>query len=313
MAFVKLDCGILDSTLWVDREARELFVTALLMAEPMEIRMDVESINVSEISPAGFIVPAGWYGFVPAAGPGIIRRAGIDRETGMKALERLCAEDDESRTPDFEGRRMARVDGGFIILNYDKYRQKDYTAAERMSRYRDRKKHEKQEALRVTLRNQTVTDRNVTEEEAEVEAEVEAKVKEKKESKSEKLNISSKAKPGSQDELNAYFAEVGLTHSDADYAWNHWESKGWKNGRDTIKDWKAAVRSWKAAGYYPSQKDGFTPKAAPKPKPKPNLPDGWQEIASDYFERPIECEFDDLSADDQFALQNHIRYMEEAA
>jgi hypothetical protein len=141
------------------------------------------------------------------------------------------------------------------------------------------------------------------------------KEEDKEEDKDKKVisDKPSKAKPGSQDELNAYFAEVGLTQSDADYAWNHWESKGWKNGRDTIKDWKAAVRSWKAAGYWPSQKDGFTPKAAPKPKPKPNLPDGWQEIASDYFERSIECDFDDLSGDDQFALQNHIRYMEEAS
>lgn len=35
---------------------------------------------------------------------------------------------------------MVRVDGGYIILNYDKYRQRDYTAKERMRRYRENKK-----------------------------------------------------------------------------------------------------------------------------------------------------------------------------
>lgn len=329
MAFVKLDCGILDSTLWVDREARELFVTALLMAEPMEIRMDVESINVSEISPAGFIVPAGWYGFVPAAGPGIIRRAGIDRETGMKALERLCAEDDESRTPDFEGRRMARVDGGFIILNYDKYRQKDYTAAERMSRYRDRKKHEKQEALRVTLRNQTVTDRNVTEEEAEVEAEVEAKVKEKRRDKKigSLLSIDSEILSAEGRYLEALAARTTHTPEEIteivkttlrispecfDTYLKSRAAEGWRTKQNTpVGEYTWMADLEKFASYYDRIAGVSKPK--PKPKPKPNLPDGWQEIASDYFERPIECEFDDLSADDQFALQNHIRYMEEAA
>jgi hypothetical protein len=76
MSFVKLDCGILDSTLWVDRAAREIFVTALLMADPHEVRDPMEQINVRDLTTTGFVVPVGWYGFVHAAGPGIVRRAG---------------------------------------------------------------------------------------------------------------------------------------------------------------------------------------------------------------------------------------------
>lgn len=139
MAFVKLDCGILDSTLWVDREARELFVTALLMAEPFELREKASQISIKSLDETGFIVPVGWYGRVEAAGIGIVRRAGMEVEAGLAALERLGNPEMESRTPDFGGRRMVRVAGGFIILNFSKYREKDHTAAERSKRYRDKK------------------------------------------------------------------------------------------------------------------------------------------------------------------------------
>ncbi len=139
MAFVKLDCGMLDSTLWVDREARELFLTALLMAEPRELRAPMPGIQTRDLKPLGFTVPAGWYGFVEAAGVGIGRRAGVDHETTLAALERLAAPDTESRSDEFEGRRLVRVDGGHVILNYMRYREKDFTAAERSRRYRDRK------------------------------------------------------------------------------------------------------------------------------------------------------------------------------
>ena len=171
MAFVKLDCGILDSTLWVDREARELFITALLMAVPREIGEETPTLNVRDTERGPVTVPPGWYGFIPAAGPGIVRRAGLERESGMAALERLCEVDDESRTPDFDGRRMVRVDGGYILLNYNKYRQKDHTAAERSARYREKQKAVTQQSASVTSR---VTNRSVTQ--AEAEAEVKAEI-----------------------------------------------------------------------------------------------------------------------------------------
>jgi hypothetical protein len=44
----------------------------------------------------------------------------------------------ESRTPDFDGRRLVRVDGGYVALNFAKYREKDHTAAERSKRYREK-------------------------------------------------------------------------------------------------------------------------------------------------------------------------------
>jgi hypothetical protein len=173
MSFVKLDCGILDSTLWVDREAREVFVTALLMAEPRELKDKEPVIKVDSNETEGFEIPEGWYGFVPAAGPGIVRRSGLDRDTGMVALRRLCSPDSESRTPDFDGRRMARVDGGYIIINYDKYRTKDHTSAERSKRYRE---NLRKKSVTTVTRDERVTDRSVTQAEAEAEVEVDSDV-----------------------------------------------------------------------------------------------------------------------------------------
>lgn len=139
MSFVKLDCGLLDSTLWIDREARELFITSLLMAEPVELKTPEPQIAVKTLEQTGFVVPVGWYGLVQAAGSGIVRRAFMDMETGMAALERLGNPDAGSRTPDFEGRRLVRVAGGYIVLNFTKYREKDHTAGERSRRYREKK------------------------------------------------------------------------------------------------------------------------------------------------------------------------------
>lgn len=139
MPFVKLDTGILDSTLWVERECREVFITALLLAEPIELASPVEQIAVRTLEKTGFVVPPGWYGFIRAAGVGILRRALVDIEQGMCALEKLGALDPESRSPDFGGRRLVRVDGGYLVLNYMKYRDRDYSAAERQHRLRLRR------------------------------------------------------------------------------------------------------------------------------------------------------------------------------
>ena len=140
MAFVKLDCGILNSTLWVEREQRDIFITALLMAAPIELKEPMEQYEVDAIRTTGFVVPPGWYGFVEAAGPGIVRRALADMKQGMEALRKLGGPDEESRSSEFDGRRLVRVDGGYVVLNFFKYRDKDNSAAVRSARYRERKR-----------------------------------------------------------------------------------------------------------------------------------------------------------------------------
>jgi hypothetical protein len=140
MAFVKLDCGILNSTLWFERDARTVFITALLMAEPFELREPQPQISVNSLEHTGWIVPPGWYGFVPAAGVGIIHRSGVDELAGREALELLGSPEASSRSSEFDGRRLVRIDGGYIVLNFIKYRERDATTAERSRRWRERKR-----------------------------------------------------------------------------------------------------------------------------------------------------------------------------
>lgn len=115
MPFVKLDCGILDSSLWSEAaDTRVAFLTLLAMARPD--------------------------GLVEATAPGIARRAQLPLEAVRRALRKLEAPDPDSRSTAAEGRRIQRVDGGFLLINYAKYRAKDHTAAARKQRERDRRR-----------------------------------------------------------------------------------------------------------------------------------------------------------------------------
>ncbi len=68
----------------------------------------------------------------------------------------------------------------------------------------------------------------------------------------------------------------GISQTDAD--WFYWKGKGngWTNGGEPIRDWKATLRSWKRAGYLPSQKKKVTQGFFPK-KPAP-IGDAYQPL-----------------------------------
>jgi hypothetical protein len=82
------------------------------------------------------------HGSVQSSIPGLAKDSGVSIEECLKALEHLSSPDKWSRTKDSEGRRISEMDGGWLILNYCKYRaQKDMehereTARERMRRLR---------------------------------------------------------------------------------------------------------------------------------------------------------------------------------
>jgi hypothetical protein len=156
MSFVKIDTNILYSSLWVERELRSVFITALVMAVPSELREPMPQIAVQTLDDTGFVVSPGWYGFGAAAGSAILLRDGSFNAEGWRALERLCAPDPDSRSQEYEGRRMARINGGYLVLNYMRYRDFDHSAADRMRRMRHRRKTEG-----VTPNGDTVTP-NVT-------------------------------------------------------------------------------------------------------------------------------------------------------
>lgn len=60
---------------------------------------------------------------VHASESGIAHAARVDIETAKRALVTFETADADSRTPDNEGKRVEKVEGGYLVLNYRNYRQ----------------------------------------------------------------------------------------------------------------------------------------------------------------------------------------------
>ena len=73
----------------------------------------------------------------------LARIANVTLQHVTDAIERFSSPDQNSRTPDNEGRRIAKCDGGWIVLNHGKYRANDAIlrekTRERVRRFREKK------------------------------------------------------------------------------------------------------------------------------------------------------------------------------
>jgi len=108
MGYTKLDAGITDSTIWQAPDTtRIVWITLLAMADQN--------------------------GYIGASMPGLAGRARVSQEACIAALDTFMAPDEWSRTQDFEGRRLAEAEGGWVLLNHAKYR-----AAEDAEKRRER-------------------------------------------------------------------------------------------------------------------------------------------------------------------------------
>ncbi|MFA6271199.1 MAG: hypothetical protein WC657_08420 [Candidatus Paceibacterota bacterium] len=117
MAFSKLDSGIVDSSLWAEPLAtRVVFVTMLAKKN--------------------------YKGEVLTARSGLLRAANVPEPDFDEAIKCLESPDKDSRSDEFEGRRIEKIPGGWRVLNHYKYR--DYTYSETPSAIRQRKHREKE-------------------------------------------------------------------------------------------------------------------------------------------------------------------------
>lgn len=119
MGYVKLFESILESTVWQeDLHVKIVWITILAMKDRD--------------------------GVVAASVPGLARRAGVNVQQCEDALNKFLAPDKYSRTKEHEGRRIEAIDGGWYVLNHDKYRDlldaddQREKAAERQRRKRER-------------------------------------------------------------------------------------------------------------------------------------------------------------------------------
>ncbi len=120
--YAKLFSQILESTLWTTEslETKILWITMLAKA-------DQEGIVGSTI-------------------PGLAHLAGISVEDCKAGIGKFLSPDEYSRTQESEGRRIEAIDGGWLLLNYTKYREiaskshQREMARERVARHRANKK-----------------------------------------------------------------------------------------------------------------------------------------------------------------------------
>lgn len=76
-------------------------------------------------------------GFVEASVPGLARVANLSMDEVSRSLEILESPDPHSKNPDMEGRRIVKVKGGWMVLNYEDYRNRrsDEERREYMRKY----------------------------------------------------------------------------------------------------------------------------------------------------------------------------------
>lgn len=155
IGYTKLFSSIVTSTIWVESDrTRIVWITMLAMADRN--------------------------GEIQASIPGLARLAGVPIPDCEEALAKFIAPDPYSRTPDDEGRRIEKIEGGWALLNHAKYREmasRDDSKAANTERQRRHREKEKRNSA-VTPCNATVTPSNVkvthTLHIAEAEAEAEA-------------------------------------------------------------------------------------------------------------------------------------------
>lgn len=142
MPFTKLDSGIVDSSLWAapDHIVR-VWITILAKKD---------HDGMVRIAPSALQRVSNIY----------------DDSDGIKfreAINVLESPDPESRTMEFDGRRIEKVEGGWVVLNHEKYRLHDNIIREQ-NRERVRKFREKQRLMckKTNNSNAPVTLCNVT-------------------------------------------------------------------------------------------------------------------------------------------------------
>jgi len=121
------------------------------------------------------------HGYVGASVPGLAARARVPVPAVRAALEKFLAPDPDSRSKEFEGRRIEVSDRGWTLLNYARFRD---MRDEEAKREHDRERQRKHRSVTVGhaghASSQTIAQAEADPQaQAEVQAEVQAEKKER--------------------------------------------------------------------------------------------------------------------------------------
>lgn len=255
MSYTKLFSSIVTSTIWTeDDKTRIVWITILAIADKN--------------------------GEVQASIPGLARLAAVSVEACETAIDKFLSPDKYSRTPDDEGRRIEKIEGGWAILNHLKYREmasredSKSAGAKRQKRYLDQKLRNAEQASQsatnrhntVTTPSQTVTapsqnvknDATLTDDWDIAEADTDTDTKEEEEEEEERRHQLDfqKAKPDSQ-HRRATMEQVykmgrgqlpPIPDECCEKFYDRMEADGWINIRGfPLNDWRARFREWATA------------------------------------------------------------------
>lgn len=210
--FTKLFSSITDSSIWAaDDHTRLAWVTMLAMADRR--------------------------GRVWASIPGLANRARIPLDAAERALAVFTSPDPYSRTADHDGRRIEKIDGGWRLLNYQKYRD---TRDEEEVRIQAAERKRKQRSH--TMSQNVTRCHDNAEAEAEAEADIEIDITRACEPKLEKAK---RFVPPELDEVKLAADKIGLPHDQVEVFHAFYSSKGWKVGSSPMKSWPHALTGWK--------------------------------------------------------------------
>ena len=222
--YTKLFSSITDSSVWQEEDhVRLLWITMLAMADAR--------------------------GYVGASVPGLAARARITLEQCEEALAKFLAPDPYSRSEKHEGRRIEKVDRGWILLNYARFREMRNVAE---TRERQREWARRKRASTSTNVDNRVDCRQMsTQAEAEAEADIDPPVVPPSGDATQKPKSrprGRKRKPETvlatdwqpTDSHRAFASELGV---DCDREARRFRAHAEANDR-RMRDWDAAFRMW---------------------------------------------------------------------
>ena len=225
MTFTKLFSSITESSIWMqDDHTRIVWIAMLAMADKR--------------------------GRVWASVPGLANRSRVPVASVERAIGIFLAPDTYSRTKDNQGQRVAEIDGGWRLLNHQKYRDmrddEDRREQNREAQQRARAKVSKLADSQQPSANSSA--------QAEAEAEAEARKREGKSAPFSEPEAEPQQPPPAvrlsdipkAEEVVAHGALIGVPEADC-RAW-HAErvSEGWADRSGlTIGNWRAFLRGWR--------------------------------------------------------------------
>jgi len=222
MGYTKLFTEIIMSTVWREPDhVRLLWITMLALKDRWHI--------------------------VNASLPGLADSARITIEECEQALKVLSGPDAHSRTKDYEGRRIEPCDGGWLILNGEKYRNKmslDERREYQRIKQREYRQKKKEASTSCQQSGQQLTH-------TDTEADTEADTKDQKKGR---------FTPPTLQEVKQYCRER-KNSVDPETFIDFYTANGWVQSRGKkIKDWQACIRTWE------KRERTAEPKSFQKPK-----------------------------------------------